>query len=705
MPVVPSIGGRSVNIQQIGSPSLSMNAPDASGLSQGLNRVENAVIDHVQKERENADTAALLDADRKLNDWKTATMFDPKSGVYTRKGQNALDITNQTLPGYDKHVEEVMGGLGNEQQKARFKIVAARQREALSGELNRYEYNERQTWYNESDEASKVGAATSASLYYNRPDQMAGYLNKGLAVIESQGQRNGWPAQKVDQEKQAFASGVHQTAIDRLISENPNEAITRYASVKDSMTQEDRDKVDSVLIPKLQIDQGAALARSALAGGFPSDADALAPVVMDIESGGNQFDKTGNPLTSSAGAIGSMQIMPATGPEAAKLAGLKWDENKLKTDAEYNICLGKAYLKKQCDTFGDGILALAAYNAGPGRVQATIKKIGDPRTGEVTYEQFIKALPAETQGYIAKAEKMLPVTEGAADRRTQLAAAQAAGLSLPPGKVRDSYESTIADATKAYTAQQDAMLEQAAAFLKDGGSYDTMPPEMQRNLDATTTSTLLTLEKKLKGKVPDETVPGRLDHYLNLPPDKLAALSVESVRADLSDADAKTVQSAILAARNGDRSVQGVAKAENDALNERMALAGIKLGTSQEALLPFNMKKQQQFKATYQRMRDAWVQANDGKQPSMAESQQLADQLLIKVKLDDEWGDRSIWQLTPEQRGQAYVEKDDIELDEMSLADREAAVADLKDRGITPTERTIKGAYVDLLTARGLRVK
>ena len=99
------------------------------------------------------------------------------------------------------------------------------------------------------------------------------------------------------------------------------------------------------------------------------------------ESGGKQFDANGNPLTSPAGALGVAQVMPGTGEEAAKLAGLPWDLNKLKTDPEYNEKLGKAYLQKQLETFGSLDKALAAYNAGPDWVRQAVTAAGKAQPG------------------------------------------------------------------------------------------------------------------------------------------------------------------------------------------------------------------------------------------------------------------------------------------------------------------------------------
>ncbi len=117
--------------------------------------------------------------------------------------------------------------------------------------------------------------------------------------------------------------------------------------------------------------------------------------ILKQESGNRQFDENGNPLTSSAGAIGIGQVMPDTGPEAAEMAGLPWDEERFRTDADYNAALGEAYFRNMYDRFGSLDLASAAYNAGPGRLSSAIDRAGAMGGSYLDY------LPEETQNYVA----------------------------------------------------------------------------------------------------------------------------------------------------------------------------------------------------------------------------------------------------------------------------------------------------------------
>ncbi len=74
-----------------------------------------------------------------------------------------------------------------------------------------------------------------------------------------------------------------------------------------------------------------------------------------------------------------MQVMPTTGPEAAALAGIPWDEALFNDPGPageaYSIKLGDAYFEEMKRQFGGNVvLATAAYNAGPGRVRQHIEQ-------------------------------------------------------------------------------------------------------------------------------------------------------------------------------------------------------------------------------------------------------------------------------------------------------------------------------------------
>src|SRR3546814_16040234 len=72
----------------------------------------------------------------------------------------------------------------------------------------------------------------------------------------------------------------------------------------------------------------------------------------------------GRPITSSAGAMGLMQVMPDTYDEMRRRHGLGGDTH----DPRDNILAGTAYLRALYERFGFPGL-FSAYNAGPRRYQ------------------------------------------------------------------------------------------------------------------------------------------------------------------------------------------------------------------------------------------------------------------------------------------------------------------------------------------------
>jgi len=75
-----------------------------------------------------------------------------------------------------------------------------------------------------------------------------------------------------------------------------------------------------------------------------------------------------------------MQLMPATAREQAGKLGLPYDPQSL-FDPSYNVQLGSAFFARLMDRYGGNVmLAVAAYNAGPGNVNKFIARNGDPRT-------------------------------------------------------------------------------------------------------------------------------------------------------------------------------------------------------------------------------------------------------------------------------------------------------------------------------------
>src|SRR5438067_3840073 len=99
-------------------------------------------------------------------------------------------------------------------------------------------------------------------------------------------------------------------------------------------------------------------------------------------------------LTSRAGARGIWQLMSETADDYGLRVDWWVDE---RADPERSTRVAAAYLKDLYRQFNDWPLALAAYNAGPGRIRRAMQS-----SGSVTFWDLLEneAVPKETRGYV-----------------------------------------------------------------------------------------------------------------------------------------------------------------------------------------------------------------------------------------------------------------------------------------------------------------
>lgn len=100
---------------------------------------------------------------------------------------------------------------------------------------------------------------------------------------------------------------------------------------------------------------------------------------------------------SSAGAMGLMQVMPATAKQVASELNETWNNDFNLLLPQVNVKYGSAYFKKLLDRYDQHYpLAIAAYNAGPNRVENWL-----PKTNVLPADIWIETIPyKETRNYV-----------------------------------------------------------------------------------------------------------------------------------------------------------------------------------------------------------------------------------------------------------------------------------------------------------------
>jgi soluble lytic murein transglycosylase len=100
---------------------------------------------------------------------------------------------------------------------------------------------------------------------------------------------------------------------------------------------------------------------------------------------------------SRAGALGLMQLMPATASWVAKRVSMNRFSLAKVTEVPVNLHLGAYYLRHVLDDLGHPVLATAGYNAGPGRARRWRASL--PLEGAI----YAETIPfTETRDYVKK---------------------------------------------------------------------------------------------------------------------------------------------------------------------------------------------------------------------------------------------------------------------------------------------------------------
>lgn len=131
------------------------------------------------------------------------------------------------------------------------------------------------------------------------------------------------------------------------------------------------------------------------------------PLALAITRQESEFDPRAK---SRANAMGMMQLLAGTAKETARKAGVAYSAGRL-YEPDYNILLGSHYLGRLINAYdGSYVMAIAAYNAGPGNVRKWVAQFGQPDgTLEGTINWIEKIPFTETRNYVMRVMENLQV--------------------------------------------------------------------------------------------------------------------------------------------------------------------------------------------------------------------------------------------------------------------------------------------------------
>lgn len=505
-----------------------------------------------------------------------------KEGFANLRGGDALfRPDNKYLPDeYGEHIQKdfdaITETLGNDMQKQMFAryssdLLSSFKTEAMAHVNREYQgfhlSQARGTISQRSDDIARSGGDPDAidRAINGKTEMFEGqplYVEKGLrqAAYDAAKLTGASDIEANNMARKSISEGLKRTIIDALDKNDVTQAdalLKRYGN-QDTMDADDVLSVRSHITKAMDSQVGFGVAsdvmRRVQPKMQPSDLDRAFGAVINTESGGRQFGADGKPLTSKAGAIGIAQVMPATAPEAAKLAGLPWDENRYRNDPEYNKEIGLAYFKKQVQDFGgDLAYAFAAYNAGPGRLAEAIKKAdksvklakNDPTVPVHTWLDF---MPEETRNYVAKNMKAYDAGQGQPSRPTFQEIDEAlrsdpriAGNPARYRVAREEAERQFNELGKAIKQREDDALASVYRSLhQNGGNVSALPNSALLAVNPKDIDNVYGFAKKIaEGKQP--ATDWQLYYELKKDPDALKGADLWSMRNKFKDSEFKNL--------------------------------------------------------------------------------------------------------------------------------------------------------------------
>lgn len=237
-----------------------------------------------------------------------------------------------------------------------------------------------------------------AAEAWDRPDLAEEHLANARSEIAEWGKWKGLSADQVALEQKAATSKVRTAVVQRKITSGDYDgALADIEAHRDEIGHEAENSLRSLIRGPMVDMAGETIVDNLKAmggaGAPPAEApqtDSGAPDIAKmvrltiVAEGGGSLD---NPKTSPKGARGPMQVMPGTDTDP----GFGVKPMQANTEAE-RARVGRDYLGAMMKRYGnDPAKAWAAYNWGPGNVDAAIAKYGDG---------WFAHAPAETKSYV-----------------------------------------------------------------------------------------------------------------------------------------------------------------------------------------------------------------------------------------------------------------------------------------------------------------
>lgn len=695
-PAMPDIAGRQMQEQ----------GQAMSQASAGMGRI---AMD-IQQE---ANQLRVIRASNEAKEQMFNLLYDKDSGAFNQKGWNALnrqsgkDLPSEYTERFDEITSRISGDLGNDAQRLAFRQHADSMRLQMVGETQRHLAGEFKTFkVSELDgsvatakrEISLVGASGNIAQLPDGTNNLDNAVSRIAAATKEKARMLGLSQEQAEVVARKEISDAHALAIGGAMeSGKSNYAISYFDKYKGQMDADDvlriQGKIDHVANTSMAL-EAVSKAEQRLAPNFaPDGMTRLAGIVQMMESGGQRYGKDGKLLESPKGAKGEMQVLDGTNRDPG------YGVTPAKDDSpEERARVGRDYLAAMVKRYGNIQQALAAYNAGPGTVDAAIAKAKNPKAEGAG--DWFSQMPSETKKYVERGVKLYGAGEGAPAKPTEKDFVDSAIAALGQNARPEAIKLATTEAQRRFDLNEKAVkqrdeenyVEMQRLLIANNGNYAGLPMDGVMQLTPEKREKLEKFSSEVRKGPPVETDWGAYYMLSQKPAEELAGINLLDYRGKLADAQFKELSSR--QAMIGKRDDAAMAKDKNmmEAMKQiegTLTDAGVFMKATEKQ--PAHLKTRDEFLGQVRAIIND-EQTVTGKPVSVERAKQISAQLLTKVAADPEAtffkGNEAAWKVM----SKAF--------DDIPESQRESIIADIRKSGREPTRTLVVDAWKKRILAR-----
>ena len=657
MPIVPRQDGPSVGPNTLPQARFDApNMPDVAGaqmrqFGQGMEQAGHAAANIATDMQQQANELRVTDALNKAKEASLRLTYDKDAGFTNLRGINALErpdgkpLAQEYGDALQKHLDDIAGTLGNEEQKQLFAKHVGGVKTAFVGQVVQHEANEFKTYGLSVSEGVMSTAIQDISLNWRDPEAVDKAVTRIKAETYRQAQLLGKSAEWQEAQARKLSSTGHKTVLLAALEQNdPAYADAYLKKYSPQMEADDILAVRSHITNQMDAQIGASVAGDVVRQAAPrmqqTDFSRMVTITLGTESNGQRYADYGygkrpdgtpkgrgflgelkrpdgkvsteisvgvniggkemdiptlvptltkaevssllkgdrpsdaivqkavdhakqriaqgksvfaDPelLTSPKGAKGEMQVLDGTSLNpgfGVKPAADNSPDERARVGRDYLDAMLKRY-------GGDPSKAWAAYNAGPGRVDAALKNAEKPVMINASADpnapkkiDWLALMPQETQKYVAKNMAALSAGGGELPRPTFAeiddrlrADPRLAGNPARYKLAREEASRQFEEQTKAIKQrEEDAVAVAMRGVLQNGGRFTDLPASVRGAIPPKEVDNVLAFAQKIsKG---DDTTSLWLYNKLTGNPAALASMSDSeffALRRELSESDFK----------------------------------------------------------------------------------------------------------------------------------------------------------------------